>query len=344
MADERKKDSENIAAGQIPSSDLLDSSSPHPLPLSQRARGDAQTASFGKLAKRITGITSNCLFTAIVLVAGLGVGRQILIWWSADAPRQAAPSPTGDLAGGLGDPTQLHLLQFGGQGWSMARREFHGPRKEAEKQLRRDCRQEIGNASLPQGSQTLEQSNLLASLAKSQAIDAELPHWQLFAPDPNTPVLIGVKPPLQANEKQTKTEPDANASRVVLWGISLPKGGEDWSILIFIPSAGVEKSPHELPDVPLPPKCRKILAVQAVNGGKIATFSGPNEPEAWRGHFEKWFAPEGWKPISPWQRTGSAWYTQYRGNSGGKIVEVDLHFAPDNRGELTGMMIFRVRE
>ena len=40
---------------------------------------------FAALAKRISSWTTNSLLTLLVLVAGLGFGRQVLKWWRADA-------------------------------------------------------------------------------------------------------------------------------------------------------------------------------------------------------------------------------------------------------------------
>jgi hypothetical protein len=320
MTDERNKTPENNTPGQIPSSE-----SPTP-------------KSFGKLSKRITGITSNCLFTAIVLVAGLGIGRQILIWWSVDETKQAVPA--GGSAIGF-DPAGLHVLQFGSKNWSMARREFRGPRDALDWQLKADCRTEIEKASMPQDDQTPEQKELLAFLAKSAPVDSEPARWQIFALDRKLPILIGVIPPPSNAEKQPVIDP--GSSRVVLWGIALPKGNDEWTILIFLPSnegAGESQEPF---DVPLPAECHKILAVQSVGGG-MTTFSGPNEPKKWQVYFGGWFDSHDWRLISPWQKIGSSWYTQYRGKSRGKTVEIDLHFSPDNKNGMTGTMIFRVRE
>jgi hypothetical protein len=298
---------------------------------------DISTPSFGKLSKRITGITSNLLFTAIVVVAGLGLGRQVLIWWAADAPNPSAAAKNADLSFDLGDPAGLEFLSFGSQGWSMARREFHGSRADAEKQLARDCREQIEKAPTPRHEPTAEQKNLLASLAKTPAIDAELPRWQLFAPNSNRAMLVGIKPPLvQAAEQGS---PPAGTSHIVLWGLALPQAVGEWSLLLFFPSVeGVAANPR-LIDIPLPPECRKMLAVQGVNGGAMLTFSGPGDAESWRKFFDNWFAKQGWKPVFPWQSAAPAWYARYRGDYEGREIELSLQFRPDPKGGMTGLMI-----
>src|SRR5688572_15129356 len=48
------------------------------------------TGGYGCLARRIGGWTANLLATAIVVVACLGLGRQILMWWNEVSPPPAA--------------------------------------------------------------------------------------------------------------------------------------------------------------------------------------------------------------------------------------------------------------
>src|SRR5687768_3893786 len=50
----------------------------------------ARAGGFGRLARRIGGWTANLLATAIVVVAGLGLGRQVLVWWNEVSPTPAA--------------------------------------------------------------------------------------------------------------------------------------------------------------------------------------------------------------------------------------------------------------
>jgi hypothetical protein len=49
----------------------------------------ASEGSFAALARRISGWTTNLLATAIVLVAGLGLGWQVLAWWHEKPPAVA---------------------------------------------------------------------------------------------------------------------------------------------------------------------------------------------------------------------------------------------------------------
>jgi hypothetical protein len=71
----------------------------------------------------------------------------------------------------------------------------------------------------------------------------------------------------------------------------------------------------------------------------MVAFLGPGDSANWRGHFDKWFAKGGWKPVFPWKNTASAWYAQYRGQNAGKNCTADLHFYPDDKGGLAGTII-----
>jgi hypothetical protein len=317
------------------------------------------------LSKRIFGITSNCLFTAIVLVAALGVGRQILRWWKADAPASSDAKQNADFAAGLNDPARLHILQFGHQGWSLARREYRGSREAVEKQLRLECREQLEKiaeqrkgkapaepkespsklaspATRPDSRAAEIEQSFLASLAKTPPVDSQPPHWQLFAPDRNNrQMLVGVAPPLAKNSTDDATAHLSGSAgpQIVLWAIALPKERDTWSLLLFIPAADGDSGNPSPTDIPLPPKCRKMLSVQAVNGGAMVTFSGPGDSASWREHFDGAFAKLGWKTAILWQNNPSAWYAQYRGPLGGKPYRLDLHLFPQGKEEMSGMAL-----
>jgi hypothetical protein len=55
-------------------------------------RPTAGPGGFGRLARRIGGWTANLLASAIVLVASLAIGRQIVIWWHEASSPQTADS------------------------------------------------------------------------------------------------------------------------------------------------------------------------------------------------------------------------------------------------------------
>jgi hypothetical protein len=61
----------------------------NPPPAAESASG---APGFGRLAQRIAGWSANLLATALVLVAGLAVGRQVLVWWYESPSQPIAES------------------------------------------------------------------------------------------------------------------------------------------------------------------------------------------------------------------------------------------------------------
>jgi len=109
---------------------------------------------YAQIAKRISTCTTNCLLTAVVLVAGPGLGRQILAWWKADDGGPNAASSLAGLSDGLGDPSRMHILQFGDQPWSLRRQTIFGDERSATMALRASCRDVIRQARLPEHART----------------------------------------------------------------------------------------------------------------------------------------------------------------------------------------------
>ena len=92
--------------------------------------------SFAALARRLSSITSRILLSAVIVIAGIGVGRQILSWWreAADAPQQA-PLPVA----GLGDPSAVHEIVLADRPWAIVQQSFQGDAGEAADALLGAC-------------------------------------------------------------------------------------------------------------------------------------------------------------------------------------------------------------
>ncbi len=103
---------------------------------------------FAALAKRISVWTTNSLLTLLVLVAGLGFGRQVLKWWAADAS-PPGNSIIGSFGDDLGDPAQLHTIQFGDASWSLSRQSIAGDKESMIERLRATCRDVLNTKPRP---------------------------------------------------------------------------------------------------------------------------------------------------------------------------------------------------
>ena len=74
--------------------------------------GPQPSPSFATLARRISAWTTRGLLTLMVLVAGFGLGRQVLRWWADDAA-PASPKSMPAAGDSLGDPAKPHTVEFG---------------------------------------------------------------------------------------------------------------------------------------------------------------------------------------------------------------------------------------
>ena len=137
----------------------------------------AAPSGYAALARRISAWTTNSLLTLVILIAGVGFGRQVLRWWAADAPSPAAAVPSA--ADALGDPWQPHLLHFGNQPWTIRRQSIAGNRAAAAAALRRACREGIETAAPPSREPTETESRFLASLDRLKPAEESPGKWQL---------------------------------------------------------------------------------------------------------------------------------------------------------------------
>jgi len=312
---------------------------------------------FAGLAKRISAWTTRGLLTVIVLVAGLGFGRQVLKWWAADAtpPGTAAVGLATD---GLGDPSQLHTLQFGDNSWSLQRRSISGEKDKAIEQLRAACREVLQTVSPPakagEGPRATAagEREFLAFLSNSTPIEEKAGKWRLYELNTALPMAVGVARtecgpkgtvPFSLTRKLGQSPNLAQMGyRVVIWGLAVPAGPGGWTLCTFQPGAqsGGERSGST--DVPLPPGGHRTLSIRSAGGGGIVAFGGPDRPAQWRRFYNDWFARQGWQAAATWQPTGAAWYAKFAEPEGGDSI--DIRFGPDGRGGLSGLLMVTARE
>jgi len=101
---------------------------------------------YAALAKRISAWTSKFLLSVLILAAGLGFGRQVLMWWKADQSLPPDAATVAPLSDGLGDPMQLHTIHFGNAGQSLGRQSVIGDKGAAVERLRAACRKALLDA------------------------------------------------------------------------------------------------------------------------------------------------------------------------------------------------------
>ncbi len=331
----------------------------------------APRRSFGRLALRISAWTTKGLLSAIILVAGLGFGRQVLHWWAADRqPPQAAPAAA--LADNrLGDPTQPHVFQFGNQPWSLRQQAIAGDRAAAVAALLGDCRRllELAPPAASRGPKgraaTAADRELLAALKTLKPAAEQPGNWRLYDLPGNFPMVVGVRPgvgqgnraisaprksgqppgpkpgqspsasiPANAEVQLAETTPG-----VVIWGLAIPLGPKAWTLYTFQPDADASRPDSGPADIPLPPGSGRIVSIRVAGGGAITAFSGPDRPGQWREFYDGWFGRHGWKAAGAWQQRGSSWRMRYRSLDPRQPAVADVRFGSDGRGQSTGVFL-----
>ncbi len=183
--------------------------------------------SFGRLARRITGWSANLLATALVLVAGLAVGRQVLVWWYESPPEPLAAASNADLPPGM--PGELRLWTTRGP-MSLAR--VAGDRGAAIAAMRAACKSlesapERHRGRSLQGDAIAQplgpgEQRFLEKLAKMTPVE-QTKELDLFVPPGEVTMVVAVR----------RDQP-----RIAAWSFALEAEPARWSCYTFCPAAG----------------------------------------------------------------------------------------------------------
>ncbi len=325
-------------------------------------RAKAAPSGFADLGRRISAWTSRALVSAMILVAGLALGRQVLHWWAAGEGERPTAATEMTVAGGLGDPRVEHTLQFGGQSWSMSRSAAVADAPGVLSVLRAKCREALPGASVPAGAAGPAEKGLLERVRREEPV-AEDPATgsRLYELDAAYPMVIAVR------TAESGTEGDSPGSRgvlpqkpglspkspsdhlsdrvadplgrVVTWGIGVPAGPDSWTLYVFHSAPRRDRSASSPSAIPIPPGSRLWLGMEAAGGGAIHAFTGSDQPAAWRRFFDSWFAAHGWRVEGAWQERDSIWAAHCVGTTPETAGSLDVEFGPDRRGGLTGLVL-----
>ncbi len=289
---------------------------------------------FGELAKRLSVWTSRGIVSAVILVAGLAFGRQVLQWWGGQ--RQASPAPS-QLAvdlGSLGDPAQEHVLEFGQNAWRMSRRMVMGDERLALRELEAQCVQTLRASRAPEGEPDPRERAFLDRMAQAKPVQEESGRWRLFAVESAFPMAVGTawdhgidRPP---NDRIAKPR-----QRVVTWGLAVPAGDHAWTVYAFCLAShggGVLSAP----ELPIPPGGRKTLAIRAADGGAVVAIKGPDRPGQWGEFFDRWLASHGYQTTDAWHHRGAVHSIRAVHETGDSL---DVLLTSQGDGEITGLVL-----
>ncbi|MCR4414407.1 MAG: hypothetical protein NUV77_18465 [Thermoguttaceae bacterium] len=293
-------------------------------------------AGLARLARRISAWTTRGLLSAIILVAGLGFGRQVLRWWSdeAAAPTQTAGLPGTVGAAGLAGPSRFEVGQ---KGWAVVQHIAAGSREEAAAALRAECRKLTSSAPLPADRPGPAEQRLLETLAQRRPVDESPDQWQLYELEGPAVLVAGTKS-CAAPEAERNPGVAWTGRRVVTWGIAVPQPDRGWTLYAVHAGATSRALGDDGMELPLPAGSHKSMSIHVPGGPAVVRFAGNEPAEAWKEHFDSCFAGMGW-PVGRWQREGPRWQCRAGGVTRDGLVSVEVQFASDDAGRLAGVLV-----
>ncbi len=306
---------------------------------SSAAEEESSALGYARLAGRISGTTTKCVLTLMILVAGWGFGRQVLRWWAPeDAAPPAAPSPA-EWSSVLGDENRPHELRFGDGGGAIRRARMTGDRQQATRALRATCRELAAAVSPPAVAAGPRQQALLARLQGKRPVDRTDNGWEIHELDGVVPMVVATAP-IEAKMPCAESPEVASPDRgVVSWGLALPADEQVWTLYTFAAGDGAGAASPTSTPTPLPDGCQMMVSVRAEDGAQVLSFSGPARPRQWEEHFDRWYRGRGWTSPRGWQREGET--RRARLHNRDRDARVDIQFGPDGRGGMTGLLIFQ---
>lgn len=292
-----------------------------------------KSSDFLMLARHISGWTTNSLLTLTVLMAGLGFGRQVLVWWGAEDSSKVFTQLLS--VDGFGNPSQLHTVQFGDARWQLRRQTIAGNESEVMEQLRVACRQTLQSGRSPTDALLSEEGELLTLLANSTPAMEQPGQWQVYELDHGVPMAVGVR---QSSPPKTPSavtgSPSSSSRRVTVWAIATPTGDQTWTLSMFQPAVTHDTVSKT---IPVPPHGHRSFSLSADDGSGIVTFDGPRGSADWKGFYEDWFSRNRWPVVTNWQEAGTGWYATYALPNHRGLIDVRLGL--NDRNRRTGILM-----
>lgn len=304
---------------------MTDSTTPPPEPILIQPPPPTVRTSLHRVARQISGRTTDLIAIAVVLIGGLTLGRQILIWWHEDplqlstTPVVALPDPTW---GANDRPVQMIL---GDSEWRLTRQTVsQGGEPAALEVLRTRCRDVLQRTPAPTAPPDQQTQQILKAL-KNISPEAEQPgDWRIYLLDQFPRMVLGVR------DGQTEGAQQQSTSQVVCWGFVLTTGTRDWSTSFFErlqtaeePTKASVYSDFQLAEITAPPGGRRILALAEANQGGLVHLMGPGPVAVWQAHLATSLKMRAWKPPLQWNTVGGTLRGQF--TRGTEILDVLLH-------------------
>jgi hypothetical protein len=301
------------------------------------SRGEPRRLGLAQLAKRISVWTSRWIVSAVILIAGLAFGRQVLYWWGSDRAEDGASPPQSVAAGALGDLRAEHTLEFGDTAWRMSRQLVAVDEGQVLRELQGRCAAVLRECAAPSGEPGPAERDFLKRVAGQKPAQEQAGQWRLFALDAAFPMVIGTRK-LTPSPGVPGDRLVSGGERVVTWGLAAPSGGKAWTLYTFQPAppAGGESPFSELPT---PPGSRRTLLIRAADGGAVVSFRGHDSPNECKRFVDSWLAANGWRATGQWQPNGATWSLRCTRAVDNRRDSLDVLLVSDGSGEMTGLVL-----
>ncbi|HET6880425.1 MAG TPA: hypothetical protein VFI31_09735 [Pirellulales bacterium] len=296
---------------------------------------------FGRVARQIADWTTKGLFSALVLVAGLGFGRQVIRWWRADDLQDAEPPLAAPFD--PADPTQPVDVALGDLPYRLVRQTVVGDQQEAMEALRTACGHLLNSAPAWSPRADANEQSLLERLAELEQTtivpqnDAgPASGGRLYEPAPGLPLIVGTRRQIAEHRSSNAT---AGQNRVILWGLASPAGEKKWTLCLF--QANPRGASDVQREVPLPAGCQRLLALRQ-SGNEISVFQGPDTCLQYRDFFTAWQREQQPGGELRWQPTADGgWYGSLRRGPAESDVPAGafvVQLVPGRLGGCTGLL------
>ena len=284
------------------------------------------------LGRRIAGWTSNFLATGIVLVAALGLGRQLVQWWGVESQSPGPPQSLASPEVPAGESTQLH---FGEAAAAMQRSRFVGTRELALAALQANCRSVL-EADPPATAELPATQGAFFQQSAGRAPAQQHPgRWEIYQFEGSLPIVVGVSlsPASDPSAAENPTQPlAAPLRRVLVWGLAAATSTHEWTLYTYR-AQGNSAAAAEL-DLPLPAQSRRMLALGRTGEATIG-FSGRAEPESWQRHFDRLAQERGWSSRG-WQIAAGVWQARFVAKDPPRTIDVQFS---GGAGRLAGLIV-----
>jgi hypothetical protein len=292
---------------------------------------------YGPVARRIARRTTDLLAIALVLIAGLGLGRQLIGWWS----EPKAPAPVAEPATWMGHESPV-TLEFSDSGYALERTPVDGNRDTAVERLIDACAAVAASPTARAGPPTPAEQRLIAAAAALEPVREDPGRWRIHVVD--GPVVMAAVLSEPSMRSASVGEPDdwktneSQSPRVLCWGLAFPADDHRWILYTFRSIAETATVPVPATAACLPHGSRRVLTAADAAGGSLTVFDGPGPLDAWQRSITTCLQRAGYRQSTSSHLTTSGWTARFESSEVSDQPAIEIHIAPSDSETLTGIL------